>query len=335
MTPATAQLTASTLRTEIVIVNYRTAHCVVTALRSLADEVRAMPESHVTVVDNASPDDSYETLREAVSVAGWSSWVSVVRAEHNGGFASGNNVAIRAALAAGREPECVLLLNPDTYIRPGAVQTLADFLCQRPDVGIVGARLEEDDQTQQSSCFRFYNVWSEFNAGVRLGIVSRLLARHVTTPPMRDETHEVDWVSGAAMMIRTKVFESIGLMDDGYFLYYEEADFQLRARRAGWSVWHVHQARVVHLMGQSTGVTGRAEKLNRRPHYWFASRRRYFTENYGPLYAFAVNLAWLFGFSLWRVRRVIQRKPDLDPPCLWWDFFRYALLGLPAPRARR
>ena len=78
-------------------------------------------------------------------------------------------------------------------------------------------------------------------------------------------TVPAEWVAGASMMVRREVLEDVGPMDDRFFLYYEEADYQLRARRAGWSVWHVSDAHVVHIMGASTGVTGEGERVRRRP----------------------------------------------------------------------
>ncbi len=312
----------------MVVVNYRTSEHVLECLRSLEDEVHSLAGLEVIVVDNASGDESVPRLREFIEASGFESWARVIAHEVNGGFAAGNNVAIRSNLASETPADYYFILNPDTWIRPGAVERLVAFLAENPGVGIAGSRLEDPDGTPQSSCFRFYDVFSEFNSGCRLGLVSKLLARHVTTPPRRDENHEVDWVSGASMLVRREVLDEIGLMDEQFFLYYEEADFQLRARRAGWNIWHVNDSAVVHLMGKSTGVTGVAEKENRRPRYWFHSRRHYFRRNYGAFYAVLLDLAWLSGFSLWRIRRAIQRKPDLDPPGLWGDFLRYSLLGL-------
>lgn len=315
-------------RTCVVIVNYRTSADVVECLRTLEAEIEAAPASEVIIVDNASGDGSVETLRNFIRESSFESWARVIAHDQNGGFAAGNNVAIRSNLESQTPADYFFILNPDTWVRPGAVAELTSFLTAHPKVGIAGSRLENADGSPQYSCFRFYDFFSELNSGCRLGIVSKLLAKHVTTPPLRQETHEVDWVSGASMMVRREVFQDIGLMDETFFLYYEEADFQLRARRAGWAVWHVREAAVVHLMGKSTGVTGAAERERRRPRYWFESRRHYFRRNYGTLYAILLDLAWFSGFSMWRVRRVLQRKPDMDPPKLWADFLRYSLLGM-------
>lgn len=323
---ATTENELRTPRTCVVIVNYRTSKDVTDCLRSLD---RQLPlNAEVIVVDNDSGDDSVGELSRFIDAHDYGSWASVIAHSTNGGFAAGNNVAIRANLRSSTPADYFFILNPDTVVRPGSVGKLADFLTARPAVGIVGSRLEDPDGSPQSSCFRFYDIFSEFNAGCRLGIVSKLLAKHVTSPPIRSDTHEVEWVSGASMMVRREVLDDIGLMDEDFFLYYEEADFQLRATRSGWKIWHLHDAAVVHLMGKSTGVTGANEREHRRPRYWFQSRRRYFRQNYSSIHAVLLDLAWLSGFTLWRLRRLVQRKPDMDPPQLWADFLRYSLLGL-------
>ena len=139
---------------------------------------------------------------------------------------------------------------------------------------------------------------------------------------MSNQQEQVDWLPGASMMVRRQVFESVGLMDDEYFLYYEETDFCLQAKRAGWSCWYVPESRVMHISGQSTGVTVKNEVPKRRPQYVFDSRRRYFIKNHGLLYAAIADAVWLLGFSLWRLRRAIQRRPDPDPPHLLGDSLR-------------
>ena len=128
------------------------------------------------------------------------------------------------------------------------------------------------------------------------------------------------------MMIRREVFESIGLMDEEYFLYYEETDFCLQAKRAGWSCWYVPDSRVMHIAGQSTGVTDRNAAPKRLPQYLFDSRRRYFVKNHGFVYAVCTDLVWSLGYTAWSIRRVIQRKPDTDPPYFLADYLRNNVL---------
>lgn len=308
----------------VVIVNYRTPGLVVDCLRSLADEVAGEPGLRAIVVDNASGDDSPTVIGSAIRDHGWS-WAELKPLARNGGFAFGNNAAVRDLLAGPNPPAYVWLLNPDTLVRPGAVTALLDFIQARPDVGIAGGRLEFPDGTPQTAAFRFPSLVAEFEDTIRIGPVSQMLARFRVPGPIRDDPHPTDWVNGASMMVRREVFETIGLMDEGYFLYFEETDFCRRARRFGWPVWHVPASRVVHLEGQSTGVTGANQSQKPRPAYWFDSRARYFGKHLGGGWALVADVIFVVGFGLWRIQRRLRRKPDPDPPGLWRDFVRHAL----------
>ncbi len=304
----------------VAIVNYRTGKLVVDCLRSLQAEMQTLPGSRVVVVDNQSPDDSADVIAAAIEANGWSSFATLHRSPVNGGFSFGNNAAVRPALQSDAPPDYYWLLNPDTRIFPGALRELMAFMQAHPRVGISGSSLEGDDGELWPFAFRFPSFWSELDSGLALGPVTALLKKHVVARRMGDHPEQVDWLPGASMLVRREVFQRIGLMDEGYFLYFEETDFCLQAKRAGWECWYVPQSRVMHISGQSTGVTGKQAERRRLPKYWFDSRRRYFTKNHGWLYAAVTDLAWMLGFSLWRARRLLQRKPDNDPPRMLADF---------------
>jgi len=306
----------------VAIVNYRTPHLVVDCLASLEREVQTLGTVQVVVADNDSGDDSVEVLEAAIADQNWQEWVTLQPLDDNGGFAAGNNAIIRPALATETPPDYVLLLNPDTIVRPGALGHLVTFLEAHPDAGIAGSRLEHLDGTPQHSAFRFHSLWSELDQGFRLGLLSKLLSSWVLAPSIPETPVVIDWLAGASMMIRRSVFEHIGLMDDEFFMYYEEVDFCLRARQAGWPCWYIPESRVVHLVGQSSGVTGEQAAQRRRPQYWFDSRSRYFQKHHQYWYTVLTDIGWLLGFSLWQIRRVLQRKPQIDPPYLFQDFFK-------------
>lgn len=305
----------------VVIVNYRTPSLTINCLHSLVSEVQLLSGMQVVIVDNDSGDRSVEQIGNAITAEGWSDWASVLPAQHNGGYAFGNNLAIRSALKSSNPPSYFLLLNPDTFVRHQSLKLLVDFMNQHPEVGIAGSRLEDCDGTPQCSAFRFHTLLSELDSALRLGIVSKLLANWVVAPPVSSIPCQTDWVAGASMIVRRNVFETVGLMDEEYFLYYEEVDFCLQANKSGWSCWYVPASRVVHLVGQSSGVTNTKNPPQRRPQYWFNSRRRYFLKNYGWLYTVLTDVVWLLSFTLWRFRRFIQGKPDNDPPHLLGDFW--------------
>lgn len=304
----------------IIIVNWRTPDLVISCLRSLCEEIQFLAGWHVYVVDNDSQDRSAEKIEGTKQSEGWFDWVTVIRAERNGGFSYGANIGITRAFRDNPDVRFLFLLNPDTEVRQGSVTVLRDFLQNRPLVGLAGARSEDPDGTAQECSFSFPSLLREFASGLRLGAFDRLFAHRLRSFGTPEKAVEVDWVSGAALMIRREVLEQIGLLDEGYFLYFEETDFAVRAKRAGWRCWHIPESRIVHLVGQSSGLSSRDTAPPRRPAYWFESRRRFFVLNYGLVYCCVADTLFLIGYTLWRVRRLIQRKPYQDPPHFLRDF---------------
>jgi N-acetylglucosaminyl-diphospho-decaprenol L-rhamnosyltransferase len=317
---------SSSIRLLVVIVNYRTPDLTIDCLQSLEDEVKSLGNVQVVVTDNASGDNSVEKIGPAITDHQWGDWAKFMPLDLNGGFAFGNNAAIYPEFTSSSLPPYVLLLNPDTVVRPGALKALMDFMDVNPKAGIAGSRLEDPDGTSQRSAFRFPSLLSELESTLRFGVVSKLLAAWNVSPPTRDLNHLTGWVAGASMIIRREVFESIGLMDEKYFMYFEEVDFCLRANRAGWECWYVPASRVVHLVGQSSGINDSKRPPRRMPTYWFDSRRRYFVKNHGWFYAMVSDVIWIVCFGLWRCRRFLERRPDFDPPRLLSDFVANSIL---------
>lgn len=297
----------------IVVVNYRVGPLCVQLLHSLEPQISGRTGCRVEVVDNASGDGSAELIEAEIRDRGWQSWASLTRSPVNGGFAAGNNVAIRPALASAAPPEYVMLLNPDTVARPGAVEILWRFLQEHPEVGIAGSRLEDEDGTQQHSRFRFPSFWSEVDSLLSFGPVSRLLRRHAVADPLAPRSEQVDWLSGASMMVRRAVFERLGPLDEEYFMYFEELDFCLHARRAGWICWFVAESRVVHYIGRSSSVDHTNSAARALPGYWFRSRRRYWVKNHGLAFALWLDSVALACDALRRARMFLTRQPDRKP----------------------
>ncbi len=303
----------------IAIVNYGTAGLAIDALRSLSSQVEDLAGGRVVVVDNASGDGSVEKLTAAIEREGWSSWAEVMPLDRNGGFAFGNNACIRRALASTNLVDYVMLLNPDTVAQPGAVKALVDFIDAHPSVGIVGSRLENANGGVECSAHTLPSPLGALDEGARLGVLSRLLRRYVVTPPPQAVAHLCDWVSGASMIIRRQVIDEIGLMDENYFLYFEEVDFCRRAQMAGWECWYVPDSRVMHLEGASTGIHASAK---RRAKYWYDSRRRFFAKHYGIAGLVAADVLWgigRFSFLLRRGLRIGARGREYNDP-KWFTF---------------
>src|SRR6185295_7165042 len=136
---------------------------------------------------------------------------------------SGNNVAIGSALASAAPPRLVLLLNADTEVRPNAIRILFQFMTEHPEIGIAGSGIENPDGSDWPFAFRFITPYNQLLNGLRLGILDRMFANSVVPRRMRqDRPAPVDWVAGCSMIIRREVFDTIGLLDEGYFLYFDE-----------------------------------------------------------------------------------------------------------------
>lgn len=314
----------------VVIVNFRTPDLVVDCLRSLNEDRGRGPDFQVFVVDNDSQDGSATAIGAAVEREGWADWVCVMAAPRNGGFAYGNNFAIRHCLESRSKPRYFWLLNSDTIVHPGALAALVSAAQRDERIGIVGSRLEERDGTPQVASFRFHSIASEFESTARTGPVTRLLRRWSVAPAVPEADRQVEWVSGASMLVATSMLLEIGLLDEDYFLYFEETDFCLRARRQGWSCWTATASRVVHLVGQSTP----AKAGQRRPGYWYASRSRYFAKNHGTAYAIGADLAAISGSLLWQVRCMSTgRRSDL-PKHYFTDLLRHSISLLAGNRPR-
>lgn len=312
------------MKLQAVIVNYRTPEMTLDALRALARELAAFPDARVEIVDNASGDGSVERLRAGVVELGLADRVEVTETARNGGFAYGNNAAIRRALERPEPPDYVYLLNSDAFPDPGSLSRLVAFLDERRDVGIAGSYIHGPGGDVHITAFRFPTLASELQGSARLGFLTRLLRRSVVPLPLPESARQVDWLAGASMLVRREVFRDVGLLDETFFLYFEETDFCRRARAAGWPTWYVRESSVTHVGSVSTGMK---DKSRRMPEFWFASRRHYFRKNHGRVYLALADLLWTLGFGSWRLRRALQGKPDEDPPGLLSDFVRYNWLG--------
>lgn len=312
-------------RLAVIIVNYRTADLACKSLARLAPEMASLPGSCARVVDNDSGDGSAEILAAFIEEQGFGNWARFMPSGRNGGFSAGNNVALRALLAENAH-DAFLLLNPDAFVLPGALIALLERMDSDPRIGIVGSRLEDPDGTLQRSAFRFPGAATELERSISLGPVTRLVSGWAISFPPSDVPHPCDWVAGASLLVRREVLETVGLLDEAYFLYFEEVDLCLRAARAGFTCWHEPRSRVVHLEGQSTGVTDAMNARRRLPLYWFDSRRRFFLKNFGPLRTVAADASWVAGRIAGSpgrsLRRLLTGKVEAVPDGMLADFVR-------------
>ncbi|WP_294394260.1 glycosyltransferase family 2 protein [uncultured Sphingomonas sp.] len=313
----------------IVIVNYRTPGLVKECLASVARERAPGLTLKVYVGDADSGDGSTGIIRDYIAEAGLD-FCTCFDIGVNGGFAYGNNHILEQHVLGDPGIDYVYFLNPDTYVRAGAIQALLTTLREHPKAGVAGSRLENPDGSPRAYGFRFPAPWREFFGGARLGVADRLVPSASVKIENLEETGQVDWVTGASFMMPRPVLDVVGLMDARYFLYFEEVDLMARVRAAGYEIWHVADSRVVHLAGQSTGVRS-DEKLKRVPAYWYESRYKFFHDRYGKGQAVLANMLFLTGDLVYRAHRTARGKQILDAPFLWRDMIAH---GFSLPKAR-
>jgi N-acetylglucosaminyl-diphospho-decaprenol L-rhamnosyltransferase len=223
----------------IVIVNWNTCDLLAQCLSSI--EQHPPPDAcEVWVVDNASADGSAYMVRERFP------GVHLIENRRNVGFAAANNQAIRRS-----QGRYVLLLNSDTEVQPGALPALVAFMDAQPRAGAAGARLLNADGTLQPSCHPMLTPGREF---WRLLFLERLWPR--ATYPMhrwdRETPRPVEVIKGACLLLRREALDRVGPLDEGYFMYTEEVDFCYRLAQAGWQLWWVPRAEVIHHEAQSS-----------------------------------------------------------------------------------
>jgi GT2 family glycosyltransferase len=264
----------------IVILNYNTREHLRTCLNALLAEGSIAAsggplQAEVFVVDNASHDGSAEMVEAEFT------WVRLIRSPRNGGYAFGNNQALR--LVRG---EAVLILNPDTLLPPGSLAALAQMLRCHPEAGIVGPKLVRPDGSMHLACRRSFPTPAV--AFYRMAGLSRVFAaserfgRYNLTYVDPDVSIEVDAVCGACMLVRGAVIERIGLLDEQFFMYGEDLDWCLRAREAGWTVRYEPSIVVQHQHGAAS-----RQRAFRTNVYFFRAMdlfyRKHYVQRYHPL----------------------------------------------------
>lgn len=237
----------------IIVVTYNSATEIGPCLDSLVGHTGPFPTT-ITVVDNASSDDTVQVVRDR-----WPS-VQVIESPGNVGFSRANNLGIRATTG-----DYVLLMNPDTVAPPGAIQTLVRGLAAQPDAAIAGARLLSDRGFPELSWGDPIGPWNELKRKVFSILYYRKVRRIVRkVDKLSRMAREVAWVSGACMVIRRPDLEAVGLLDERYFMYTEDVDLCVAMAKRGRAVLYVAGAEVLHHRGKSAARNPETERLYRQ-----------------------------------------------------------------------
>jgi len=300
----------------VVVVNYRTPEMVVDCLETVVPQVRALA-GRVVVVDNASSDHSVGHIEDWISKTGCNALVELVASPVNGGFAAGNNLGIQSCAA-----RHYLLLNSDTLVGEGALERLVSRMRNDERIGLLSPRLQWPDGTPQESCFRYHRPLSELIGSAGTGVLTRVLSRYQVAIEVQQTPSEPEWTSFACVLIRREVFETVGLLDEGFFMYFEDVELSHRARQGGWKIVHDPEAQVIHLRGGSSPLKAQARMRKRLPRYFHESRARYFYKVYGRAGLLLANLCWTLGWVISSVRSLLRRS-YVAPTCKaqWRDIW--------------
>jgi GT2 family glycosyltransferase len=307
----------------VIIVNYGTSQLAIAAVDSVLAHSHGGRDVTVHVLDNASPGADAEVLSRAHAAKGWGDRVTLYLEDENHGFGRANNRVIDRLAEAAHPPDAVFLLNPDAALANEAIAILAETLERHPDVAFAGAAATGPDGTPQEGAFRFPNIPNEFAHALSFGPVARAMRRWAVHLPLDLDEGDVDWVSGAGVLIRFDVLRQLDGFDPDFFLYFEEVELMWRAARQGWKSRYVPRARIVHDAGAATEVNN-ANYLKRMPTYAHESWRHYFLKTHGRLGAAAAACARLCGAGLNVVIARLRRRSGFTPPGFFADFWRYA-----------
>lgn len=290
----------------VIIVTYNTCALTRRCLLTVQADDPSPFTVETIVVDNGSTDATAAMLMTEFST------VRLLRNQRNEGFARGNNAGL--AVASGRY---LMLLNSDTELLPGALKSLIAFLDAQPTAGVCGPMLLNPDGSLQPSGRKLPTLWRVFQDMARL---YRLQRSDLYAEIGRDysKPEQVGEVSGAAIVVRRTVYEQVGGLDPVFFAYYEDVDWCKRISDAGWSIYYVPDAKVVHLwQGTSRRLPARAYAAGQD------SLRYYFAKHHGRASAFIVQTL-LVGKELLRLVGCFARR-NSDCRAFHWQMLRNAL----------
>jgi GT2 family glycosyltransferase len=265
----------------IIIVSFNTRELTVKCINCIKENSAGI-SIEIIVVDNGSKDGSADMIEKDFP------WVRLIRLTENRGFAGGNIPAMKKATG-----KYILLLNSDAFIRDDTFSKTIAYMDKHPYTGILGCKLTNPDGSMQPSARMLPGPLNKFLTITGLSdhySKSRFFGRVDFTWWDHSTPKNVGWVVGAYFLIRRETMESIGYLDDRYFLYFEEVDYCLSARRSGWDVVFYPYTEVVHLGGKSAEKSGNTFSENGKQilKIRINSEWKYYHKFYGWYYAIIV-----------------------------------------------
>jgi GT2 family glycosyltransferase len=247
----------------------------------------------VIVVDNGSTDGSQEMLQEKFPQ------VNIIQNDHNLGLGKASNQGIVATTG-----KFILLLNNDTIVNGQSFDKMIDFMERNTEAGAVGGKLLNPDGSIQACFNKFSTLMEEFLIATRLG---EILQVGYPSTTCEEGVRSVDWIGSACLMLRRTALEIVGLLDEEYFIYGDEADLQYRLKKAGWQIFYIPEVTTVHYGGRSMDRWRRRKMVYR-------GKLLFYQKNYGTLQT--VTLRFIFGILslaklvVWSVALLLPGKRD-------------------------
>jgi len=302
------------MKLSVIIVNYNVKHFLEQCLSSVRKAAQHVP-TEVWVVDNNSVDQSVEMVQEKFPE------VKLIANKDNPGFSIANNQAIRKC-----NGEYILLLNPDTIVEETTFKKVVDFMDHHPDAGGLGVKmvdgngkfLPESKRGLPTPAVAFYKI---FGLSALLP-KSKTFGRYHLGYLDKEETHSVDVLSGAFMLMRRKTLDEVGLLDETFFMYGEDIDLSYRIIKGGYKNYYFPETRIIHYKGEST----KKSSVNYVFVFYQAMiifAKKHFSLRYAKLFSFLINMAIYLRASISVVKRLMSRiiLPLMDALILYGGFY--------------
>jgi GT2 family glycosyltransferase len=262
----------------VVIVNFNSQDLLIKCLDSVITGI-SRHTYEIIVVDNYSSDGSAEMVKKTYPR------VKMIENPANLGFIKANNIGIRASSG-----KYILCLNNDTVAEKGAIDKLAELLANDPKTGAVGPKLLNADGSIQKQGRRSFptplNSLYYFSGLSRLFPDNKAFGAYLLTFIDESRTQEVDCLCGAAMMVKKETVADVGLMDEAYFMYGDDIDWCIRIKRAGWKIYYVPSAVIVHY----GGMGGSRQRLYRNVIEFYRAMAIFYSKHYKNGSPYILNL---------------------------------------------
>ncbi|MBN1795986.1 MAG: glycosyltransferase family 2 protein [Sedimentisphaerales bacterium] len=288
------------LDVSIIIPNYNTRDILRDCLASLYKYPMTV-SSEIIVVDNASNDGSAEMVKKEFGQ------IILIENKVNSGYAGACNLGIKKS-----KGRYLLILNSDTLALEGTIDKIIRFADENPKAAIIGCRALNPDMTLQPTCFMYPSILNMLLASTyfyKLFPNNKFFGRQAMSWWDRDDTREVDVVTGCCMLVRKEAIDNVGMMDESFFMYAEETDWCYRFKKAGWKVMYTPAAEIIHIGGRSTrhirGDMLVREKLSvlefiRKHHGWL----------YHKVVCFFVILFFVLRLPIWFIASLLTSREE-------------------------